>query len=31
MMKLDIRNFQWTREPETFTVSEDKVEITTRP
>ena len=26
-----IRNFTWTREPESFTVSDDKVEIVTRP
>ena len=30
-MKLDIRNFRWTREPKSFTVSDDKVEILTKP
>ena len=31
MMQCNIRDFQWLREPAAFTVSEDKVEITTRP
>ena len=30
-MKFDIHNFQWTREPAAFTVTDDKVEIVTRP
>ncbi len=30
-MKLDIRNFQWTREPASFAVSEGKVEVVTKP
>ena len=30
-MKLSIHDFRWTREPAAFTVSGDKVEITTRP
>ena len=30
-MKLNIHDFRWTREPAAFTVSGDKVEITTRP
>ena len=30
-MNFDIRNFAWTREPECFTVSEEKVEIITKP
>ena len=30
-MTLHVRDFRWTREPAAFTVSEDKIEITTRP
>jgi len=30
-MKLDIRNFQWTREPASFAVSDTQVEIVTNP
>ena len=30
-MNFDINNFQWTRAPEQFTVSQDKVEIITQP
>lgn len=30
-MKLDICNFQWTREPASFAVSEGKVEVVTKP
>ena len=30
-MEFGINNFQWTREPERFTVSDDKVEIITKP
>ena len=30
-MEFGINHFKWTREPESFTVSEDKVEIITRP
>ena len=30
-MKLNIHDFQWTREPGAFTVSDDKVEIVTKP
>ena len=30
-MKFDIYDFQWTREPASFTVSDDKVEIVTKP
>ena len=26
-----LRNFKWTREPEGFTVSENQVEIVTKP
>ena len=31
MMKYNIHDFRWTREPAVFTVSDEKVEITTRP
>ena len=31
MMKFDIRNFQWTREPGAFTVSNEMIEIVTKP
>lgn len=30
-MDFSVQNFQWTREPESFTVSGDKVEIVTKP
>ena len=30
-MNFDIRNFQWLREPASFAVSEDQVEIVTKP
>ena len=30
-MEFGINHFKWTREPESFTVSDDKVEIITRP
>ena len=30
-MKFDIGDFKWTREPECFAVSDDKVEIITKP
>ena len=30
-MNFDIQNFQWTREPASFTVSDEKVEIVTKP
>ena len=30
-MTLNIHDFQWTREPAAFTVSDDKVEIVTKP
>ena len=30
-MNFDINNFQWTRAPERYTVSDDKVEIITQP
>ena len=30
-MEFGINHFQWTREPERFTVSDDKVEIITKP
>ena len=29
--KVDIEAFQWTREPETFSISQDTITITTRP
>lgn len=31
MKKLDLREFQWTREPADFVVGEDRVEVVTRP
>ena len=31
MMSLDMNAFKWTREPASFTVSDDKVEIVTKP
>ena len=30
-MKFNIHDFGWTREPESFTVSDDKVEVVTKP
>ena len=30
-MKFDVGNLEWTREPENFKISEDKIEITTKP
>lgn len=30
-MKLDMKNFRWTREPEEFMIDENRVEITTQP
>ena len=30
-MKLDMKNFRWTREPEEFMINENRVEITTQP
>ena len=30
-MKFDIRNFRWTREPASFTLSPEKIEIVTKP
>ena len=30
-MKFNIQDFQWTREPASFTVSDEKIEIVTRP
>ena len=30
-MRFDVNELEWTREPEVFTVSEDKVEIVTKP
>ena len=30
-MKVHIQDFQWTREPASFTVSDDKIEIITKP
>lgn len=30
-MKLDMKNFKWTREPEKFIIDEDRVEIVTQP
>ena len=30
-MNLNIHDFRWTREPESFTVSDEKVEIVTKP
>jgi regulation of enolase protein 1 (concanavalin A-like superfamily) len=31
MMKININDFQWTREPEGFTITDDKVEVITKP
>ena len=30
-MDFNIHNFKWTRQPESFTISDDKVEIVTKP
>ena len=30
-MKLDMKNFKWTREPEKFIIGENRVEIVTQP
>ena len=30
-MEFSLQNFSWTREPESFTVSDDRVEIVTKP
>ena len=30
-MKIDLQNWKWTREPESFSVTEDKIEIVTKP
>jgi regulation of enolase protein 1 (concanavalin A-like superfamily) len=30
-MKININDFQWTREPEGFTITDDKVEVITKP
>ncbi|MHC1746772.1 MAG: DUF1349 domain-containing protein [Cellulosilyticaceae bacterium] len=30
-MKLDVKNLEWTREPNDYVINEDKVEITTKP
>ena len=30
-MKLDMKNFEWTREPEKFIIGENRVEIVTQP
>ena len=30
-MKIDIQNFRWTREPKSYSVSNDKIEIVTKP
>lgn len=30
-MKLDAKKLEWTREPNTYVITEDKVEITTKP
>lgn len=31
MAKLNIKDFSWTREPQKYTVSEDRIEIITQP
>ena len=31
MMKFDVKKLEWTREPESFSISEDKIEIVTKP
>ena len=30
-MKFDITKLEWTREPERFSINEDKIEIITNP
>ena len=30
-MKLDIKQLQWTREPESYTITPEKIEIETNP
>ena len=30
-MKFNIHDFRWTREPPSFTVSDDRIEIVTKP
>ena len=30
-MTLDVKNFQWTREPADYVLSEEKIQITTKP
>ena len=30
-MKFDINKLNWTREPEDYTISQDKIEIITKP
>lgn len=30
-MKLDLKDFKWTRAPKSYSITEDKVEITTQP
>jgi len=30
-MKIDMQNWKWTREPESFSVTEDNIEIVTKP
>ena len=30
-MKFDVSNLKWTREPEKYHISEDKIKITTKP
>ena len=31
MFKFDVSKLEWTREPESFSVSEEKIEIVTKP
>ena len=31
MFKFDVSKLEWTREPERFSISEDKIEIVTKP
>ena len=30
-MKFDVNNLQWTRQPEDYAISQDRIEIVTRP
>ena len=30
-MKFDVNNLQWTRQPEDYTISQDRIEIVTKP